>query len=76
MFSIFKKKERTLGDFDNLPLSKLDGEVIENYNLKNVDAKPVCSTCGSDNLAEVYPRIEMNKLVLYICLDCQERCYL
>lgn len=76
IFSIFKKKERTLGDFDNLPLSKIDGTIIENHKLKNIDQKPVCPTCGSDNLVEVYPRIEMNELILHTCLDCQERCYL
>lgn len=76
IFSIFKKKERTLGDFDNLPLSKIDGAVIENYKFKSIDSKPVCPTCNSDNLAETYPKIEMGNAILHVCLDCQERCYL
>lgn len=76
IFSIFKKKERTLGDFDNLSLSKIDGELIENYRFKSVDVKPLCPTCRSDNLTEVFPRVEMNGMVLHTCLDCQERCYL
>lgn len=76
IFSIFKKKERTLSDFDNLPLSKIDGSLVENYKFKNIDPKPVCLTCGSGNLIEVFPRVEMNHLVLHTCLDCQERCYL
>lgn len=76
IFSIFKRRERTLSDFDNLTLSKIDGEIFENYSFENIDVKPVCPNCRSDNLAEIYPKKIMEEKTLHVCLDCQERCYL
>ena len=77
IFSFFKKKrERTLVDLDKLNLGNVDREVFKNYELENLDIKPFCPNCKSDNLTEVYPRVEMAGKVLHTCLDCQERCYL
>lgn len=71
------KKERTLKDFDNLPLSKIDGFIVDNSPMPNIDNnKMICPTCGSENKLElVVPEKIMENKKLYECSICHERCY-
>lgn len=73
-----KKKEKTLGDFDNLPLFKVDGVRFENFPLPNIDeVKLVCPACKSENkLNRVIPEKTLLEKKLYECSICYERCYI
>ena len=74
------RTEKTLSDFDNLPLSKVDGspqsdEFNPTYTFGVKPETKICEKCGSGMLKFI-PEIQLGNLFLHQCSKCEWRKYL